>query len=183
MKTGRPSEKSRQSPETQGLSRREWMKLAASAAAVAVVPTEALRAWEAASTPPSGLVSRRPAGPGRYPPEWTGHNRRLGDYHVAEGYPAYEPHPRYLGELRGSWGEMGRQYGERAGDLIRMVYEGWYRELLPVQGSPDVMAAYLREQEVYYEALVPEALEMPDLPWAFLDRGAGYRAWRFRSSC
>jgi len=160
MKTGQPSEKTHQSPETTGLSRREWMKLAASAAAVGVVPKEALGAWESVSTRSLRLVSRPPTGPGQYPPEWTGHNRRLSDYHVAEGYPAYEPHPRYLGELRGSWGEMGRQYGERAGDLIRMVYEGWYRELLPVQGSPEVMAAYLREQEAYYEALVPEALEM-----------------------
>ncbi len=161
MKTNGPSEnETPASPDASGLSRRAWMKLAASAAATAFVPPEALEAWQAVSTPPPGLAPRRFAGPGQYPPEWTGYNRRLGDYHVAEGYPSYEPHPRYLGELRGSWWEMGRQYGERAGDLIRMVYEGWYRELLPVQGSPEVMAAYLREQEAYYEALVPEALEM-----------------------
>jgi len=148
------------SPEAPQLGRREWMKrVAASAAATALVPAEALGALGALAKPRgAGLARERPAGREHYPPEWTGHNRRLGDYHVGEGYPAYEPHPRYLGELRGSWSQIGRQYGERAGDLIRMVYEGWYRELLPVQGSPEVMAAYLREQEAYYEALVPEAL-------------------------
>ena len=150
-----------QSPERPRLNRREWMKrIAASAAASALVPAEALGALGALPKPRAGLVRERPARSEHYPPEWTGHNRRLGAYYVAEGYPAFEPHPRYLGELSGSWSEIGRQYGERAGDLIRMVYEGWYRELLPVQGSPEVVAAYLREQQAYYEALVPEALEL-----------------------
>lgn len=94
------------------------------------------------------------------PAAWTGHNRNLERYYRAAGYPAFEAHPRFLGELAGSWHEMGRQYGERAGDLIRMVYEGWYRELVRVQGSAAVMADYLRQQNGYYEALVPEALEM-----------------------
>jgi hypothetical protein len=96
----------------------------------------------------------------RTPPEWTGHNRKLGEYFLAHGYPAYEPHPRYLGELRGTWYQIGRQYGERAGDLIRMVYEGWYRELLPIQGTSQTMAAYLARQQRFYEYLVPEALDM-----------------------
>jgi hypothetical protein len=149
------------STETPRLSRREWMKIAASAAATtAFVPARAFGAWGAVSASSRSLASAPPGTAEGYPPEWTGHNRRLGDYHVAEGYPAYAPHPRYLGELRGSWWQMGKQYGERAGDLIRMVYEGWYRELLPIQGSANVMAAYLSEQEAYYEALVPEALEL-----------------------
>jgi len=149
------------SSEKPRLSRRDWMKrVATSAAATALVPTETLGLLGAVPTAGTELALRRPTGPEHYPPEWTGHNQRLGDYHVAAGYPAYEPHPRYLGELRGSWWQIGQQYGERAGDLIRLVYEGWYRELLPVQGNPGVMAAYLHEQEAYYEALVPEALEM-----------------------
>lgn len=150
-----------ESPDTPRLSRREWMKrVAASAAATALVPSEALGALGAVPPPASGLAPARRARPQHHPAEWTGHSRKLGDYYVAKGYPAYDPHPRYLGELRGSWTQMGRQYGERAGDLIRMVYEGWYRELMPIQGSPEVMTAYLHEQEAYYEALVPEALEL-----------------------
>ncbi|HEV2305452.1 MAG TPA: hypothetical protein VGR93_08035 [Candidatus Acidoferrales bacterium] len=139
------------------LTRREWIKAAASVAAGALVPSDALKAWSAS---PVALHSSTPAQPESYPREWTGHNRKLGEYHLEAGYPAYAPHPRYIGELRGTWAQMGKQYGERAGDLIRMVYEGWYRELLPIQGNPQVMAAYLRQQEAYYETLVPEALEM-----------------------
>lgn len=136
-----------------GLSRRAWLKLAASAGVMALSadPIDSL-AWSPAS----------PAAAATYPTpsEWTGHNRRLGEYFLLQGYPAYEPHPRYLGELQGSWSQIGRQYGERAGDLIRLVYEGWYRELLPIQGSSEVITAYLIQQERYYELLVPEALEM-----------------------
>jgi hypothetical protein len=136
-----------------GLSRRAWLKLAASAGAMALSadPLQSL----ALSAKPTTAAAKYPA-----PPEWTGHNRKLGEYSLAQGYPAYEPHPRYLGELHGSWSQIGRQYGERAGDLIRLVYEGWYRELLPVQGSSEIITAYLAQQERYYEFLVPEALEM-----------------------
>lgn len=135
------------------LTRREWIKLAASAGAMAL-------SADAVTAVPAAAAAPRPATTLRTPPAWTGRNRKLDDYYLAPNYPAYAPHPRYLGELRGSWRQMGRQYGERAGDLIRMVYEGWYRELLPVQGSPEIIAAYLRQQEAYYELLVPEALEM-----------------------
>jgi hypothetical protein len=141
------------SDASSGLSRRAWLKLAASVGVMALSadPIESL-AWSA--TPPTA-AAKYPV-----PPEWTGHNRKLGEYFLAQGYPAYEPHPRYLGELHGSWSQIGRQYGERAGDLIRFVYEGWYRELLPVQGSSEIISAYLVQQERYYEFLVPEALEM-----------------------
>jgi hypothetical protein len=143
------------------LDRRAWIKIAASAGAAAAIAPGGVPDAPGTSSDPS--VVRRPARPSRaakVPEQWRGHNRQLGNYYCAPGYPAYEAHPRYLGELSGSWHQIGKQYGERAGDLIRMVYEGWYREVLPVQGSPAVMAAYLGQQEHYYEALVPEALEM-----------------------
>ena len=60
-----------------------------------------------------------------YPPIpswWVGYNSQLANYYVDPGYPAYGQHPRYLGELSGSWHQIGKQYGERAGDLIRYVY-------------------------------------------------------------
>ncbi len=143
------------------LDRRAWIKIAASAsAAAAIVPGGVPDAPGTSSDPSAVRPPARPSRPANVPEQWTGHNRQLGNYYCAPGYPAYEAHPRYLGELSGSWHQIGKQYGERAGDLIRMVYEGWYREVLPVQGSPAVIAAYLRQQEHYYEALVPEALEM-----------------------
>ena len=94
------------------------------------------------------------------PAAWTGHNRNLAKYQLAPGYPAYAAHPRYLGELQGSWREMGRQYGEKAGDLIKLTFEGWYKELRPVQGSDQAIIDYVHHEDSYYSALVPEALEM-----------------------
>ena len=138
--------------------RRAWMNMAAAGAALLSGEGLSMARASARATPVVPLDSS-PRGLS-IPPEWTGHNSRLSDYYRAPGYPAYEPHPRYLGVLRGSWQQLGRQYGERAGDLIRLVYEGWYRELLPIQGRPEVIAAYLRQQEAYYDALVPEALEL-----------------------
>lgn len=135
------------------VTRRECVKLAASASVMTLAPIP-LRGFSL-STPIETAAQKQAT-----PPEWTGHNKKLGEYFLERGYPMYEPHPRYLGVLRGSWYQMGRQYGERAGDLIRYVYEGWYRELLPIQGASATMAAYLVQQEQYYEFLLPEALEM-----------------------
>ena len=146
------------SQRSETISRREMIRAAASAgaaAALGVCPA-------AASSGSPGTLAPTPPKPAAaaYPAEWTGRNIKLEKYRNTAGYPPYEPHPRYLGELTGSWHQIGRQYGERAADLIRWIYEGWYRELLPVQGSPAAMAAYLRQQEAYYALLVPEALEL-----------------------
>jgi hypothetical protein len=84
----------------------------------------------------------------------------LSQYDLAPGYPAYQPHPRYLGELKGSWHDIGRQYGERAGDLIRFTFEGWYKEILAVQGTNQAIVDYLYQQDAYYSAFLPEALEL-----------------------
>lgn len=94
------------------------------------------------------------------PASWTGSNDVLQNYFVYWGYPRYETHPRYLGVLSGSWREIGVQYGQRAGDLIRLVFEGWFAETVQVQGSTQAVLDYVREHERYYQALIPEALEM-----------------------
>ena len=94
------------------------------------------------------------------PSSWTGSNPSLKYYSRYPGYPSYDAHPRYLGELRGSWSEIGEQYGDRAGDLIRLVFEGWFTEVVQVQGSPETVREYLRREEQFYEALAPEALEL-----------------------
>lgn len=103
------------------------------------------------------------------PRGWTGRNRMIADYYVAPGYPAYATHPRYLGELRGSWPEIGEQYGERAGDLIRYVFEGYYMEAAQIQGSTAAVLDYLHQVEAYDRDLIPEALEL----MRGIARGAG----------
>lgn len=157
MSSGRPRG---ESDKRAGISRRELMKIAACAGASVVLPADTLGALGPSTPSPSKPDRARPIPSTNIPEEWIGHSKHLGKYYLAPGYPGYDSHPRYLGELQGSWYEIGKQYGERAGDLIRMVYEGWYRELLPIQGRPEVIAAYLGEQNSYYEFLVPEALEM-----------------------
>lgn len=149
-----------ESDERGGISRRELMKIAAGAGAAVVLSSDAVEALRASAPFVSKPTVARSISSTKIPREWTGSSKLLAEYYRAPGYPAYDAHPRYLGELQGSWYEIGKQYGERAGDLIRMVYEGWYRELLPLQGTPEAIAAYLREQNSYYELLVPEALEM-----------------------
>jgi hypothetical protein len=103
--------------------------------------------------------------PNAYPPipsAWTGSNTNLNYYFKYWGYPGYDPHPRYLGTLSGSWREIGEQYGERAGDLIRLVFEGWFQQVVPIQGSTEELLEYVRHEEHYYKALAPEALELMD---------------------
>jgi hypothetical protein len=155
------------------ITRRAAMKTLASAGATAALAASAAPFVKGASTVRAvtgvggtpaivSLGKTKVTGAALCPPlptDWTGRNTQLHRYDLAEGYPAYDPHPRYLGEISGSWYNMGRQYGERAADLIRMVYEGWYRELIAIQGTPENMLGYLHEQQTYYEALLPEGLE------------------------
>ena len=97
---------------------------------------------------------------GPTPSWWTGYNQNLASYYVAPGYPAYDAHPRYLGVLSGSWYEIGQQYGERAGDLIQLTFEGWYQESLATQGTNQNIVDYVNQEEAYYQTLIPEGLEL-----------------------
>jgi hypothetical protein len=99
---------------------------------------------------------------GEYNPtwEWTGYNSMIQDYYFDPGYPSYDNHPRWLGELSGSWYQIGEQYGQRAGDFIRYVFEGWYRQHIGKYPNTQAMLNYLHQIEAYYEDLCPEALQM-----------------------
>jgi len=98
-----------------------------------------------------------------YPPTpgwWTGHNTKLSQYYIAPGYPPYPAHPRYLGTLSGSWHDIGVQYGQKAGDFIRYVYEGWYKELIAAQYLNQNIVDYVHQENAYYKNLSPEALQL-----------------------
>jgi hypothetical protein len=94
------------------------------------------------------------------PLTWTGYNKNLSAYFVYWGYPSYSAHPRFLGTLTGSWRQIGEQYGRGAGDLIRLVYEGWYMEKVASAGSTAALLDYEYKVEAYYKTLIPEALEL-----------------------
>jgi hypothetical protein len=91
---------------------------------------------------------------------WVGYNSMIQNYYFDPGYPSYDNHPRWLGELSGSWQQIGEQYGQRAGDFIRMVFEGWYRQHIGKYPNTQAMLTYLHQIEAYYEDLCPEALQM-----------------------
>jgi len=100
-----------------------------SAAAAFAVSGWSLRAEDLDQANPS--LSRH-----RTPLTWTGYNKNLSSYFVYWGYPSYSPHPRFLGSLTGSWQQIGEQYGRGAGDLIRMVFEGYFMEKVQTQAAP-----------------------------------------------
>ena len=52
-----------------------------------------------------------------------GYGGQVASYPVPEGFPPFESTTRYIGNLRGSWYEMGVQYGNRASDLINNVVD------------------------------------------------------------
>ena len=93
------------------------------------------------------------------PAWWTGHNGVLDKYYVQPGYPPYPEHARYIGDLTGTWFEMGVQYGERAGDYVRLVFEGYYDQIFRVVGDSEKMLSDGRLFGEYLAKLVPEAVE------------------------
>ena len=62
-------------------------------------------------------------------------------YHVSEGHPPYTPRTRFLGELSGSWYDIGHQIGVEAGDLVRWVSDVWWKEHIETYGFEDTMKA------------------------------------------
>ena len=62
-------------------------------------------------------------------------------YQVSEGHPPYAPRARFLGELAGSWYEIGHQIGTKAGDLVRWVSDVWWKEHIEKFGFNNTMQA------------------------------------------
>jgi len=79
-------------------------------------------------------------------------------YIVSQGHPPYEPRARFLGELKGSWYEIGRQVGTKAGDLVRWVSDIWWKEHKEKWGLPETLQA-MQRYEVQIAALNPDLIE------------------------
>jgi hypothetical protein len=58
-----------------------------------------------------------------------GYGTRVQYYEVPEGYPKFEVRTRFIGNLRGTWHEMGIQYGKASGDLIRYAADSLWMDL------------------------------------------------------
>lgn len=90
---------------------------------------------------------------------WTGYNEAIDYYYVRPGYPKYSTHARYIGELSGTWYEMGLQYGQRAGDLVRLVFEGYYDDIYNTIRNEDKIVTDARRFGQYLSQILPEAVE------------------------
>jgi hypothetical protein len=75
-------------------------------------------------------------------------------YEVSPGHPPYSPRARFLGELAGSWSEIGVGLGRRAGDLVRLVSDVWWKSHVETWGEAETRQA-LPVYEAQVEALDP----------------------------
>jgi hypothetical protein len=75
-------------------------------------------------------------------------------YVVFPGFPPIQNRVRFIGPLKGSWHEMGRQYGEEAGDLIRWVFDAWWssaKDIISALGRPHIIEDLHRyEQSIFF---------------------------------
>ncbi len=88
-----------------------------------------------------------------------GYNPRAKYYEVPEGFKKIDSRVRYIGNLRGSWEEMGYQYGERTGDLILNVFN--YSVDFFAQRNKDInqLKTELKLYQAQIEAYAPEMME------------------------
>jgi hypothetical protein len=89
-------------------------------------------------------------------PEESG-NPSTKNYEVSEGHPPYESRARFLGELSGSFFDIGNQVGSKAGDLVRWVSDVWWKQHLEHYGKADTVQA-LDLYAAQVEALDPQLI-------------------------
>ena len=62
-------------------------------------------------------------------------------YRMSPEHPPYEMHSRFLGQLAGSWYDIGYQIGIKSGDFVRWVSDVWWKEHIGKWGFDDTMKA------------------------------------------
>jgi len=93
------------------------------------------------------------------PKWWTGYSTAIPVVSVPEGYPPLPTHARYIGHLKGSWYEMGIQYGERAGDMMLLVFNGWFSGIAKKMTWPEIIYRIHKYQDEVLKWYCPELLE------------------------
>jgi hypothetical protein len=88
----------------------------------------------------------------------SGYGTRVASYPVPEGFPPFESRVRYIGNLRGSWKEMGIQYGRRAGDLINNVADYLLLVSLEAYGAPHLKEDLARYAKAIGDSRYPGVL-------------------------
>ena len=78
-------------------------------------------------------------------------------YEVSPGHPPFEDRARFLGEVAGSWFEIGQEVGSRAGDLVRWVSDVWWGQHMEHYGKEETMQAmdlYAAQVEALDQGLI-----------------------------
>jgi hypothetical protein len=71
-----------------------------------------------------------------------GRNIEAYTYSHEEGFPPFPDRVSFVGELRGDWHEMGRQFGDRAGESTRYVSDIWWRDICESFGKEETLKAF-----------------------------------------
>lgn len=71
-----------------------------------------------------------------------GRNIEAFTYETAEGYPSFPDRTNFAGTLTGTWYEMGKQFGERAGESTRYVSDIWWKAECEQWGKKETLKAF-----------------------------------------
>ena len=63
-------------------------------------------------------------------------------YSHSDGYPPFSDRAKFIGTLSGSWYEMGRQFGERSGEMTLYVSDIWWEDTCRMWGREVSLKAF-----------------------------------------
>jgi hypothetical protein len=87
-----------------------------------------------------------------------GRNVEAYKYIHTKGSPLPPDRTQYIGILKGSWYEMGKQYGERSGDYARTVSDLWWKQECDYFGKSETLKA-MKLYETQIKAFNPDLID------------------------
>lgn len=87
-----------------------------------------------------------------------GRNIEAYKYQHQEGYPPFADRVNFIGTLKGSWYQMGKQFGERAAQSTRYVSDIWWKDECDMWGKNETLKAF-KLYEAQIAALDPKLVE------------------------
>jgi len=78
---------------------------------------------------------------------------------VPDGFPKCRHHSTWLGELKGSWYDIGREYGKASALYARCVFDYWWESAI-LSGKRNDILNYLHKLEDHVMLLNPKLLDM-----------------------
>jgi hypothetical protein len=85
-------------------------------------------------------LQNKPQEEGKYIPG--GRNIEAYKYTHSDGYPPFPDRANFVGTLQGNWYQMGKQFGERAGEATRYVSDIWWKAECELYGKAETLKAF-----------------------------------------